>query len=78
MFDGEVEVDESYFSGGRKGNRGRGALGKVPIFCLLKRNGKVYTVIILNTKSDTLLPIIRQKLKPDSIFILIHLEVTIH
>jgi len=51
MFDGEVEVDESYFGGRRKGNRGRGALGKVPVFGLLKRNGKVYTVIIPNAKA---------------------------
>jgi len=51
MFDGEVEVDESYFSGGRKGNRGRGALGKVPMFCLLKRNGKVYTPRFLTLRA---------------------------
>ena len=67
MFDGEVEVDESYFGGRRKSKLGRGALGEVPIFGLLKRHGKVYTVIIPNAKTDTLLPIIRQKVKPDSI-----------
>ena len=65
--DGEIEVDESYFGGRRKGKRGRGAGGKVPVFGLLKRNGKVYTVIIPNAKTDTLLPIIRQKVKPDSV-----------
>ncbi|MBK2035496.1 IS1595 family transposase [Francisella tularensis subsp. novicida] len=67
MFAGEIEVDESYFGGTRKGKRGRGAGGKVPVFGLLKRNGKVYTVIIPDAKSDTLLPIIREKVKPDSI-----------
>ena len=41
-FGGEVEVDESYFGGRRKGQRGRGAAGKVPVFGILKRNGKVY------------------------------------
>jgi transposase len=30
--DGLVEVDESYFGGVRKGKRGRGAAGKVPVF----------------------------------------------
>ena len=30
MFDGEVEADESYFGGHRKGKRGRGAAGKSP------------------------------------------------
>ena len=50
MFDGEVEVDESYFSGQRKGKRGRGAAGKVVVFGLLKRNGKVYTVAVPNIR----------------------------
>jgi transposase len=45
---GEVEIDESYFGGHRKGKRGRGAGGKVPVFGLLKRGGKVYTVVIPN------------------------------
>lgn len=48
MFDGEVEVDESYFGGRRKGKRGRGAAGKNAVFGLLKRNGKVYTVAVPN------------------------------
>jgi transposase len=37
---GEIEVDESYFGGIRKGKRGRGAAGKVPVFGLLKRGGR--------------------------------------
>jgi len=65
--DGEVEVDESYFGGVRKGKRGRGAIGKVPVFGILKRGGKVYTQVIDDTKATTLIPIIRQKIKPDSI-----------
>jgi len=67
QFTGEVEVDESYFGGSRKGKRGRGAAGKVPVFGLLKRNGKVYTVMIPDAKTKTLMPIIREKVKPDSI-----------
>jgi transposase len=43
---GEIEVDESYFGGVRKGKRGRGAAGKVPVFGLLKRGGKVYAMMI--------------------------------
>ncbi len=64
---GEIELDESYFGGVRKGKRGRGAAGKVPVFGILKRGGKVYTQIIENTRTDTLMPIIRRKIKPDSI-----------
>lgn len=37
MFEGEIEADESYFGGARKGKRGRGAAGKVAVFGLLKR-----------------------------------------
>lgn len=66
-FAGEIELDESYFGGIRKGKRGRGAQGKVPVFGILKRGGKVYTQVIGDTKTDTLMPIIRQKIKPDSI-----------
>ncbi len=47
---GEIEVDESYFGGRRKGKRGRGAAGKVPVFGLLKRGGKVYTKVIETPK----------------------------
>ncbi len=64
---GEVEADESYFGGRRKGKRSRGAGGKIPVFGLLKRQGKVFSVVIPNARTDTLLPIIRQKVKPDSI-----------
>ena len=37
------QVDESYFGGVRKGKRGRGAAGKIPVFGILKRGGKVHT-----------------------------------
>jgi len=67
QFTGEIEVDESYFGGSRKGKRGRGAAGKVPVFGLLKRNGKVYAAMIPDAKTKTLMPIIRQKVQPDSI-----------
>ena len=67
VLDGEVEVDESYFGGRRKGQRGRDAAGKVPVFGLLKRGGKVYTKIIPDASSSTLMPIIQKKVRPDSI-----------
>ena len=67
LFDGEIELDECYFGGIRKGKRGRGAGGKTAVFGLLKRNGKVYTACVKDTKTDTLMPIITSKIKPDSI-----------
>jgi transposase len=66
-FGGEVEVDESYFGGRRKGKRGRGAAGKVPVFGLLKRGGKVFAKVIPDAKSKTLKNIIDNKVVPDSI-----------
>ncbi len=67
VFGGEIEVDESYFGGTRKGMRGRGSAGKVPVFGLLKRGGKVYTKVIPDASSATLIPIIERKVIPDSI-----------
>lgn len=72
-FKGEVELDESYFGGPRKKKhaqdrrkRGRGAENKVPVFGILKRNGKVYTQVIKNADKSTLLPIIKQIIKKKS------------
>ena len=63
---GEIEVDESYFGGRRKGKRGRGAAGKVPVFGLLKRDGRVYTKIIPDARSETLMAIIVRKVNRTS------------
>jgi len=67
IFNGDIEIDESYFGGVRKGKRGRGAAGKVVVFGMLKRHGKVYTVVVENTKATTLMPVITNKIKPDSV-----------
>lgn len=66
VFEGQIELDESYFGGHRKGKRGRGVAGKVAVFGLLKRQGKVFTVVVENTKIETLMPVITRKIKPDS------------
>jgi len=66
QLDGEVEVDESYFGGVRKGKRGRGAAGKIPVFGLLKRNGEVRVVFPKDVKRDTLEGAIRKHVKPQS------------
>lgn len=64
---GEIELDESYFGGPRKKRhakdrrkRGRGAENKVPVFGVLKRDGKVYTQVIKNASKQEILPIVRQ------------------
>lgn len=67
LFSGEIEVDESYFGGTRKGKRGRGAGGKVPVFGLLKRGGRVYSKAISDTRGKTLMGIMQDRIVPDSI-----------
>ena len=64
---GEVEVDESYFGGERKGKRGQGVASKVPVFGLLKRGGKVYAKVIPNANEKILKAIMDKKIVPDSI-----------
>lgn len=61
LLDGEVEADKSYFGGKRKGMRGRGAAGKVAVFGLLKRNGRVYTRPLPDVGRSTLWKVIHQK-----------------
>ena len=67
IFEGQVELDESYFGGTRKGKRGRGATGKTAVFGILKRGGKVYTKVVSDTKASTPMPIIARKIAPDSV-----------
>ncbi len=67
LFDGKIEVDKSYFGGIRKGKRGQGSTGKIPVFGLLENREKVYTKVIPNAKSETLIPIIEGKVIPDHI-----------
>ncbi|MEI4557882.1 transposase, partial [Klebsiella pneumoniae] len=52
MLGGEIELDESYFGGARKGKRGRGAAGKVIVFGILKRGDRVYTKVVDDTKAN--------------------------
>ena len=60
--DGEIELDESYFGAKRvRGVRGRGAKGKIPVFGMLKRGGKVYTQILKNCSMTTIMPIIEEQ-----------------
>ena len=64
---GKVEVDESYFGGVRKGQRGRGATGNVPVFSCWEHKGKVYTQMISDVEEKTFMPIICYKIRLDSI-----------
>ncbi len=58
---GNIEIDESYFGSRHRGDkRGRGAPDKVPVIGILERKGTVYTKVISDASSKTLLPIINK------------------
>jgi len=67
LLNGEIEMDESYFGGRRKGNRGRGAAGKVPVFGILERNGRVSVEAVPNVKAETVLGLTVKKVRRGSI-----------
>jgi len=55
LLTGEIELDESYFGGKRKGKRGRGAFNKVPVFGILERDGIVKVEVVSDVSAETLL-----------------------
>ena len=79
VFEGIVEVDETYLGGKKKNKRksqlkkDRKAYGKEskrgfgttkqPVFGILARNGKVYAELVDNTEAKDLIPIITKKVK---------------
>ncbi len=67
-FQGEIELDESYFGPKRqKGKRGRGASKKTIVFGMCKRNGAVCTQIVHNCSKQILQKIVREKVNLGSI-----------
>jgi transposase len=64
---GEIEMDESYFGGRRNGNRGRGAAGKIPVFGILERGGKVRVEVVQDVTGETLLTMAIKKVKRGSL-----------
>jgi transposase len=55
LLKGEIEADESYFGGKRKGRRGRGARNKTIVFGILERDGKVSVSIITDASAESLM-----------------------
>ena len=67
LMDGEIELDECYFGGRRKGNRGCGAAGKVPVFGILERNAKVLVTVLPNVTAQTLIGLTVKNVRRGSI-----------
>ena len=64
---GEIEADEAYFGGKRKGRRGRGAKNKTIVFGILERNGMVSVSIVSDVSAKTLLDQTIKKVRKGSI-----------
>lgn len=65
---GEIELDEAYFGGRRKGKRGRGAAGKSVVFGLLERDGRVYTKVVEDVTAATLMAHIQATTRKGSVY----------
>ncbi|MDI6891093.1 MAG: IS1595 family transposase [Thermodesulfovibrionales bacterium] len=75
VFSGTVEIDETYLGGQWKNKRrsqkiglakrGRGTK-KTPVFGILCRKGKVWAEIVPDVEAKTLIPLIKQRVKPGS------------
>ena len=67
LLKGELEADESYFGGRRKGKRGRGAGHKTTVFGILERGGKVSVSIVTDVKAESLMNETVKKVRRGSI-----------
>ena len=67
LFGGEIELDEAYFGGKRKGKRGRGAAAKVPVFGILERDGVVRVEAVKDVTAKTLLSLTIKTVRRGSI-----------
>lgn len=73
---GIVECDEMYLGGAEKnkheskkteGTQGRSTKTKKPIFGMIQRSGKLVAITVNDTKADTLMPIIKQFVKENTV-----------
>ena len=65
---GEIEMDEAYFGGRRKGKRGRGSKGKSIVFGLLERDSRVYTRVVEHVSKEELMAVVRKKTRKGSVY----------
>ena len=64
---GEIEADEAYFGGRRKGKRGRGSRNKTAVFGILEREGKVSISTVDDVSAESLMGETVKKVRRGSI-----------
>jgi len=67
-FEGSVECDETMIGGARPGKRGWGAAGKVIVFGILRRNGKVQVFPLKKRKKKAIIDLVKTHTKPGSLY----------
>lgn len=58
-----IEIDETYVGGKHRGKPGRGSENKTPVIGLVERQGKVKAEVTADTKSTTVMPIVKANVK---------------
>jgi len=64
---GEIELDEAYFGGKRKGLRGRGSRNKTIVFGILGRRGRVSVSVVKDASAESLMNETVKKVRRGSI-----------
>ena len=70
LLNGQIEVDETYLGGKKKGNRGRGAEGKIPVIIavelMTKGTGRIRLSVISDVKRKSLKSFIENNIEKNS------------
>lgn len=61
---GKVEVDETYFGGYRRGQRGPTGPNKSIVLGLVERGGRAYAEVIPNARKSTVVPMVEKHVEP--------------
>ncbi len=61
---GKVEVDETYFGGYRRGQRGPMGPNKTLVMGFVERGGRAYAEIVPNARKNTLAPMVERRVAP--------------
>lgn len=67
---GEVEADETYVGGRRKGKTGRPGRGdrqKTPVFGMVERGGRVVAKVVPDAQQATLMPHVQKRVLPEAV-----------
>lgn len=65
---GQIEIDEAYFGGRKKGGQGRAHNNKSVVFGLFEYDGRVYTRVVDNLTAPSLMEIIKKKTRKGSVY----------